>query len=361
MKAIAKASYAIVFLATLFMLLLFAVNAPSAWGEETAEDVSEEATEEFVGPVLSGEEEQPVGQADDALTISEEWTQSGTCEWMFDDSTKTITVRPINNAEYGSLVVRNSMIHIWSDYRDIVKKIVFQKTTSISDCVGLFRDFKSLEEIEGLNKVNTRLATSMKDMFYGCSLLSSADFSSFNTSSVTSMYGMFEGCRSITSLDLTSFDTSSVTDFSRMFDHCSALETVNVTSFNVANATLYGMFRSCASLKTIDFSSFVTSGSGSYLLDGCTSLMQIAIGDGYTLWEEFPEGSWVNESGKSFMKYSIPANTAGVYTLVTASPGWNAFGTCEWLIDSVGCLTIRPVNNGANGSLPVLPYQLAYS
>ncbi len=39
---------------------------------------------------------------------------------------------------------------------------------------------------------------------------------------------------------------------------------------------------------------------------------------------------------------------------VEVTPGWNAFGTCEWQIDDAGCLTIRPAGNGVEGQLPII-------
>lgn len=37
---------------------------------------------------------------------------------------------------------------------------------------------------------------------------------------------------------------------------------------------------------------------------------------------------------------------------VTVTPGWQVIGTCEWNIDSAGCLIIRPSDNGPEGTLP---------
>lgn len=36
------------------------------------------------------------------------------------------------------------------------------------------------------------------------------------------------------------------------------------------------------------------------------------------------------------------------------TPGWEAFGTCEWRIDDSGCLTIRPLGDAEEGILPSL-------
>ena len=47
-------------------------------------------------------------------------------------------------------------------------------------------------------------------MFYGCSNLTSLDFSKFNMKYITNMNGMFYGCSSLKSLDFSSFEVNSV-------------------------------------------------------------------------------------------------------------------------------------------------------
>ena len=45
---------------------------------------------------------------------------------------------------------------------------------------------------------------------------------------------------------------------------------------------------------------------------------------------------------------STPADAA-------LTPGWTQAGTCEWMIDAAGKLTVRPLGNGASGNLGVNP------
>lgn len=121
--------------------------------------------------------------------------------------------------------------------------------------------------------LDTSNVTSMNNMFYGCSQLTTLDLSSFNTSNVTDMNYMFGGCSKLTTLDLTSFDTSNVTKMSYMFNGCSSLTTLNVSNFNTSNVTnMSSMFNGCNNLtnisklkanKIINISSFVYN---------CTSL-----------------------------------------------------------------------------------------
>ena len=71
--------------------------------------------------------------------------------------------------------------------------------------------------------------TSMGNIFYNCSALTTLDLSGFDTSQVTNMYSMFYNCSSLTCLDLSGFDTSQVTDMSAMFNGCSALRLLAIS------------------------------------------------------------------------------------------------------------------------------------
>ena len=100
--------------------------------------------------------------------------------------------------------------------------------------------------------VDTSNVTNMRDMFYGCSALTSLDISKFDTSNVTDMNGMFHICRALTSLDLSKFDTSNVTDISGMFYNCSSITSLDLSGWDTSNVTNKNqMFTGCGSLKTI--------------------------------------------------------------------------------------------------------------
>lgn len=103
--------------------------------------------------------------------------------------------------------------------------------------------------------------TSMENMFYNCSNLTSLDlFSHFNTSKVTNMRSMFHNCYNLTELDLSSFNTSKVTNMNCMFANCPGLTSLNLSSFNTSNVTkMENMFYDCTGLTTLDLSNFDTS------------------------------------------------------------------------------------------------------
>ena len=120
--------------------------------------------------------------------------------------------------------------------------------------------FIELTSIENLALLDTSKITSMSQMFYDCSGLTSIDVSSFDTSNVTDMSYMFGSCHGLTSIDVSSFDTSSVTNMSDMFDDCHGLTSIDVSSFDTSNVTdMSCMFGYCSGLTSIDLSVFDTS------------------------------------------------------------------------------------------------------
>ena len=102
-----------------------------------------------------------------------------------------------------------------------------------------------------LSSFNTSKVTSMFNMFYNCSSLTSLVLNNFNTSNVTSMGAMFSNCSSLTSLVLNNFNTSNVTNMERMFDSCSSLTNLDLSSFNTSKVTdMSFMFNDCQKLQT---------------------------------------------------------------------------------------------------------------
>ena len=128
------------------------------------------------------------------------------------------------------------------------------------DSQGLFMGLSKLTTIDGLENLDTSKVTTMKDMFEGCSNLSSIDLSHFDTSQVTDMSGMFEDCSNLKTLDVSNFDTSQVTDMSDMFGGCSNLNSLDLSHFDTSQVTdMAGMFANSSNLNSLDLSNFDTS------------------------------------------------------------------------------------------------------
>lgn len=143
-----------------------------------------------------------------------------------------------------------------------------------------FNKFSQLQEIVGIENLNTSQAINMETMFYSCKNLQSIDVSGFNTSQVTNMYGMFAGCENLQSVDVSSFNTSQVTDMANMFYQCNNLQSVDVSGFNTSQVTrMASMFCGCLRLQSIDVSRFNTQNVTTMesMFSSCRSLQSIDV------------------------------------------------------------------------------------
>ena len=171
--------------------------------------------------------------------------------------------------------------------------------------INFFAELTKLREFENMEVLNTSQVTSMKQMFAGCTELTSLDLSSFDTSKVTDMWGMFAQCSkltnlnisnfdtskvtrmawmfentSLTGIDLSHFDTSRVTDMSGMFYNNPTLEWVDLSSFDTSKVeNMEQMFNDCVELKNLNLSHFNTSSvtNMEYMFAGCTKLMNLNV------------------------------------------------------------------------------------
>ena len=142
----------------------------------------------------------------------------------------------------------------WFTYDSKISKVVFEASFANArptNCYAWFVNFKNLTQIEGIENLNTENVTSMRNMFDGCSSLTSLDVTNFNTAKVTDMRYMFCGCSKLTSLDVTNFNSENVTNMSFMFSGCSTLTTIYVNDKFVIDKVTNGycMFDNCTNLK----------------------------------------------------------------------------------------------------------------
>lgn len=101
------------------------------------------------------------------------------------------------------------------------------------------------------------LPTSTAYWFHNMTALTTINhIENLNTSNVTTMRNMFYSCSGLTSLNLSSFDTRNVTEMKYMFANCSGLKSLTFGENFAKNssATVSGMFVTYSSLRFIDFS-----------------------------------------------------------------------------------------------------------
>jgi len=153
------------------------------------------------------------------------------------------------------------------------------KTDNATKMNGLFGHCTGLTSLD-VSKFKTDNVTTMEDMFYNCAGLSSLDVSNFNTDNVINMEYMFCDCSSLTTLDLSNLNTSNVTNMTRMFFGCSSLTSLDVSRLDTRNVqNMYGMFSNCSALTNLDVSNFKTENvtDMSFMFDECSGLTSLDI------------------------------------------------------------------------------------
>jgi surface protein len=168
-------------------------------------------------------------------------------------------------------------------YKSEAKVVVFDQ--SFADyrpkvTCSWFYNCSLLEDIYGLEFLNTSEVTDMSQMFYGCSSLTSLNLSTFDTRKVTNMQGMFCNSKGLKTVNISSFDTNNVTDMSNMFYGCEALTSLNVKNFKTSKVIyMGGMFGICRSISKLDLSSFDTQNvvDMQSMFKSCNKLSNLSI------------------------------------------------------------------------------------
>jgi len=189
---------------------------------------------------------------------------------------------------------------------------------------------KPLAAMEQFEFVGTDSIANFRNMFYGCSSLSTVP--ALDTSSGTSFYNMFYGCSSLQTIP--ALDTSSGTSFSEMFRGCSSLQTV--PALDTSSGTNFdGMFRDCRSLQTIpalDTSSGTNFGA---MFSGCSSLTTIPALD--------------TSSGTSFGAMFQGCSSLQTVPALDTSSG-TSFGSMFYGCSSLSSIPALDTSSGTNFS-----------
>ena len=150
----------------------------------------------------------------------------------------------------------------WNTHKNKITRVVFEASFANArptTCYAWFKNFTFLNQIEGIENLNTENVTSMAYMFSSCNKLAELDVTHFNTANVKNMEYMFECCKGLSSLDVTNFNTANVTNMLAMFGRTS-LTSLDVTHFNTANVKdMTSMFYACKGLTSLDVTNFNTA------------------------------------------------------------------------------------------------------
>ena len=138
----------------------------------------------------------------------------------------------------------------------------------------IFKGYKKVKYIIGLEDWDVSNARNMRSMFMGCEKFNS-DLSNWNVSSVGDMRFMFDDCKTF-NCDLSNWNVSSVEDMTSMFSNCENFNS-NLSKWDVSSVgDMRCMFNGCEKFNS-DLSDWDVS-SVKYMInmfDGCKSLKQI--------------------------------------------------------------------------------------
>ena len=150
-------------------------------------------------------------------------------------------------------------------------------------CREMFAGLTSLQQIDGLEKVNTKAATNMRHLFGYCVNLRYFNLSHLNTENVTDMLGMFHGCERLTTLDLRSFNTNKVTNAAWLFLSAKNLTSINFGDhFQLPKCTVMSLMFACTPIQNLNLNFIIgaeTEVRVSYMFLFCRSLTSVNIGN----------------------------------------------------------------------------------
>ena len=267
------------------------------------------------------------GESDDPIVG---WTTSGTARWMIDAS-GCLVIAPLEGEESGELGKWDCYNGApWSNYAYLIISAKIEGAIVVSTARDMFSGCSLLTSLD-LSGLDTSRVTGMYRMFYGCSSLESLDLSSLDASSAEDMSDMFYGCSSLESLDLSGLGTSKVTNVFRMFLGCSSLESLDLSGLGTSSVTgMSDMFSGCSSLESLDLSGLDTSSVEymSGMFEDCFALRAVTLGAAFsfegidshlpTPQGENLTGKWLSSAdGKAYAPEAVPNNVAATYTAQT--------------------------------------------
>ena len=143
----------------------------------------------------------------------------------------------IQDRSSGETIREEDMITTNKDLRNKILELHIEQgggetldVSSLANCIKcddfsyIFRGFKKVKHIIGLEDWDVSKVTNMKGMFYNCENFNS-DLSKWNVSNVENMYGMFWGCINFNS-DLSKWNVRKVKNIGDVFYNCKSLKQI---------------------------------------------------------------------------------------------------------------------------------------
>lgn len=167
-----------------------------------------------------------------------------------------------------------------------IKNVKYESvdTSKVTSANRTFYGMKKLSSITGLENWDTGKITDIRNIFRGCSALTSLDLSKWDTSNVTDMGCAFYGCTALNNLNIGTWNTSKVTAIDCLLYNCSSLPSIDISNWNTGNVTnMNQVFSGCSGLTTLNIGGWNTSKVTTmrYLFSNCSKLSRLAL----TQWD----------------------------------------------------------------------------
>ncbi|WP_375270038.1 hypothetical protein DOK67_0001195 [Enterococcus sp. DIV0212c] len=181
----------------------------------------------------------------------------GTVPWIWDEPTQTLTFKKGDFPATSYSINIQKLIQEGQLKGEKVKKIKFEDTVSLNkDSQYLFAYLNELEEIEGIEKLNTSKVTNMSTMFYRTKI-TSLDLNTWDTSNVTNMSSMFKETK-LKALNVSNWNISKVTQLSEMFSS-STVESLDLKNWDTSKVTDMSSLFLGTKMTQIDIAQWDTS------------------------------------------------------------------------------------------------------
>ncbi|GEM_PF-2609721 len=184
---------------------------------------------------------------------------------------------------------------------DTVRKVIFKDRIRPRSCAWWFCSFAHLEEVCGIDLLDTSRAQSMRGTFCGCRRLESLDLSSLDLAKARDMCGMFFGCESLKHLNLWKMPSPEARSLSLMFKGCSSLHAIDLSKMEAHHVEdARSLLEGCSSLEEADLSGIsfaphaamdsmlATDGSSGFFADADEKtfrLKRIVFGPDFRFWQ----------------------------------------------------------------------------
>ncbi len=172
----------------------------------------------------------------------------------------------------------NDIVRQWLGMNISGLECVKAGTVKQTDLTGLFKDYSSLKYVD-LLKINFSSVSTMEDMFYGCSNLTTILVNWQNTSGCRDMSGLFYNCSSLREVDffIKTVDVTNVKKMDYLFGGCSKIENIDCGSWKLKSIiSMSHFFDNCRNLKSVSLPQLGDSIENiSFMFSDCKKLFEI--------------------------------------------------------------------------------------